>query len=92
MRRLAFPTIVLMTLLLATVAAAPGVSAQAAAEHPAVGAWILDGRRTTRRTRWSWWPSAPAASSPTPARRGGLRIVGRHRRPNRGRDLPGPAQ
>ena len=42
MRRLASTTIVLMALLLATVAAAPGVSAQATAEHPAVGAWIVD--------------------------------------------------
>jgi hypothetical protein len=43
MRRLAFTTIVLMTLLLATVVTAPGVSAQAPAEHPAIGAWIVDG-------------------------------------------------
>ncbi len=42
MRRLTSTTIVLMALLLATVAAAPGVSAQATAEHPAVGAWIVD--------------------------------------------------
>jgi len=42
MRRLASTTSVLMALLLATVAAAPGVSAQATAEHPAVGAWIID--------------------------------------------------
>ena len=42
MRRLASTTIVLMALLLATVAAAPGVSAQATAEHPAVGAWTID--------------------------------------------------
>lgn len=43
MRRLAFSTIVLMTLLLAMVVTVPGVSAQAPAEHPAVGAWIVDG-------------------------------------------------
>jgi len=42
MRRLTSTTIVLMALLLATLAAAPGVSAQAAAEHPAIGAWIID--------------------------------------------------
>ena len=36
-------TIVLMALLLATVAAAPGVSAQATDEHPAVGVWLIDG-------------------------------------------------
>ncbi len=42
MRRLASTTIVLMALLLATLAAAPGVSAQAADEHPAVGAWLVD--------------------------------------------------
>ena len=42
MRRLVSTTIVLMALLLATVAAAPGVSAQDTAEHPAVGAWIID--------------------------------------------------
>ena len=40
MRRLTSTTFVLMTLLLAAVAAAPGVSAQDTAEHPAVGAWI----------------------------------------------------
>jgi hypothetical protein len=34
--------IVLMALLLGTVAAAPGVSAQATDEHPAVGAWLID--------------------------------------------------
>ena len=43
MRRLTTSTIVLVAMLLATVAAAPGVSAQATAEHPAVGAWIIDG-------------------------------------------------
>ena len=42
MRRLVPTTIVLVALLLATVAAAPGVSAQDTAEHPAVGAWIID--------------------------------------------------
>ena len=41
-RRLVRTTVVLMTLLLATVAAAPGVSAQDTAEHPAVGAWIIE--------------------------------------------------
>ena len=40
MRRLASTTIILMALLLATLAAAPGVSAQAADEHPVIGAWI----------------------------------------------------
>ncbi len=43
MRRLASTTIVLMALLLATLAAAPGVSAQAPDEHPAVGVWLTDG-------------------------------------------------
>ena len=43
MRHLTSTTIILMALLLATVAAAPGVSAQATADHPAVGAWIIDG-------------------------------------------------
>jgi hypothetical protein len=42
MRRLASPAIVLLALLLAAVAAAPGVSAQAPAEHPAIGAWLID--------------------------------------------------
>ena len=42
MRRLVTLTIVLMALLLATVAAAPGVLAQATDEHPAIGAWIID--------------------------------------------------
>ena len=42
MRRLTSTAIVLMSLLLATVAAAPGASAQATAEHPAIGAWIID--------------------------------------------------
>ena len=42
MRRLTSTTIVLMALLLATLAAAPGVSAQATDEHPAVGAWLID--------------------------------------------------
>ena len=42
MRRLTSTTIVLMALLLATMAAAPGVSAQATDEHPAVGAWMID--------------------------------------------------
>jgi hypothetical protein len=43
MRRLASTAIVLGALLLASLAAAPGVSAQATDEHPAIGAWILDG-------------------------------------------------
>ena len=43
MRRLASTTTVLLTLLLATVAVAPGVSAQVTAEHPAIGAWLIDG-------------------------------------------------
>ena len=52
MRRLTASVIVLVALLLATVAAAPGVSAQDAAEHPAVGAWIVDPTpEDTRRTR-----------------------------------------
>ena len=42
MRRLVPTTIVLVALLLATVAAAPGVSAQDTAEHPAIGAWAID--------------------------------------------------
>ena len=42
MRRLTSTTIVLMALLLATLAAAPGVSAQTTDEHPAVGAWLID--------------------------------------------------
>ena len=42
MRRLVPTTIVLMALLLATLAATPGVSAQADDEHPAVGAWLTD--------------------------------------------------
>ena len=42
MRRLTSTATVLVALLLATVAAAPGVSAQDTAEHPAVGAWIID--------------------------------------------------
>jgi hypothetical protein len=41
-RRLVPTTIVLMALLLASVAAAPGMSAQDMAEHPAVGAWIIE--------------------------------------------------
>jgi hypothetical protein len=41
MRRLTSTTIVLGALLLATLAAAPGVSAQAADEHPVIGAWIV---------------------------------------------------
>jgi len=43
MRRLASTTIVLMALLLATLASAPGVSAQATDAHPAVGVWLTDG-------------------------------------------------
>jgi 2-iminobutanoate/2-iminopropanoate deaminase len=43
MRRLSSTTIVLMALLLATLATAPGVSAQADDEHPAVGVWLTDG-------------------------------------------------
>jgi hypothetical protein len=43
MRRLGSTTIVLLALLLATLAAAPGVSAQATDEHPAVGVWLTDG-------------------------------------------------
>jgi len=43
MRRPVATTIVLMALLLATLAAAPGVSAQATDEHPAVGVWLSDG-------------------------------------------------
>ena len=42
MRRLVPTTVVLMTLLLATVAAAPGVAAQDTADHPAIGTWIID--------------------------------------------------
>jgi hypothetical protein len=42
MRRLVPTAVVLMTLLLATVAAAPGVAAQDTADHPAVGAWIIE--------------------------------------------------
>jgi hypothetical protein len=42
MRRLVPTTIVLMTLLLAAVAAAPGVAGQDTAEHPAIGTWIID--------------------------------------------------
>jgi hypothetical protein len=42
MRRRASTTIVLVALLLATLVAAPGVSAQATDEHPAIGAWLLD--------------------------------------------------
>lgn len=42
MRRLASTTTILMALLLAALGAAPGVSAQASDEHPAVGAWIID--------------------------------------------------
>jgi hypothetical protein len=42
-RRLVTTTIVLLALLLATLAAAPGVSAQATADHPAVGVWLTDG-------------------------------------------------
>ena len=38
MRRLTSTTIGLMALLLATVAAAPGVAAQTTADHPAIGA------------------------------------------------------
>jgi hypothetical protein len=41
-RRLASTTTVLVALLLATVASAPGVSAQDTADHPAVGAWIIE--------------------------------------------------
>jgi hypothetical protein len=41
MRRLV-STIVLMALLLGTVAAAPGASAQATDEHPAIGVWLID--------------------------------------------------
>ena len=43
MRRLASTTIVLLALLLAMLAAAPSVSAQASDEHPAVGVWLTDG-------------------------------------------------
>ncbi len=43
MRRLITTTIVLTALLLGTVAAAPGVSAQATDDHPAVGVWLTDG-------------------------------------------------
>ena len=42
MRRLTSAAAVLVALLLATVAGAPGVSAQDTSEHPAVGAWIVD--------------------------------------------------
>ena len=42
MRRLASTAIVLATLLLAAPARSPGVSAHATAEHPAVGAWMVD--------------------------------------------------
>jgi hypothetical protein len=43
MRRVASTTVVLMALLLATLATAPGVSAQATDEHPGVGVWLTDG-------------------------------------------------
>ena len=43
MRRLASTAIVMATLLLATLATAPGVSAQATDDHPAVGVWLTDG-------------------------------------------------
>ncbi len=42
MRRLVPTTFVLAALLLAAVAAAPGVSAQDTAEHPAIGTWVID--------------------------------------------------
>ncbi len=42
MRRLVPTTIVLLALLLAMLAATPGVSAQAPVEHPAIGTWIID--------------------------------------------------
>ena len=42
MRRLTSTTIGLMALLLATVAAAPGVAAQTTADHPAIGAWMIE--------------------------------------------------
>ena len=50
MRRLASTAIVMATLLLATLAIAPGVSAQAPDEHPAVGAWSSMPHRRTPRT------------------------------------------
>jgi hypothetical protein len=43
MRRHASTAIVMATLLLATLATAPGVSAQAPDDHPAVGVWLTDG-------------------------------------------------
>ena len=42
MRRLVPTTVLLMALLLAAVAAAPGVVAHDTAEHPAIGTWIID--------------------------------------------------
>lgn len=42
MRRLTSTAIVLAALLLATVAAAPGVSAQDTARHPFIGTWLAD--------------------------------------------------
>ena len=42
MRRLVPTTIVLVVLLLATVAVAPGVSAQATTDHPVIGAWMIE--------------------------------------------------
>jgi hypothetical protein len=42
MRRPKSTTIILMALLLVSLAAAPGVSAQATDEHPAIGAWLID--------------------------------------------------
>ena len=42
MRRLVPTTVVLIALLLAAVAAAPGVAAQDTAEHPAIGTWVID--------------------------------------------------
>ena len=93
MRRLTSTTIVLMALLLATVAAAPGVSAQDTAEHPAVGAWIIDATPEDTTDPPELLTVAPGGIITNAGPDGtGVRIVGRDRRPDRRRDLPVPAR
>ena len=93
MRRLTSTTIVLLALLLATLAAAPSVSAQATAEHPAIGAWIIDPTPADTTDPLELLTVAPGGIiiSANP-RRDRVRLVGSDRRAERGRDLPGPAR
>jgi hypothetical protein len=88
-----FTTVALTAVLLATVAAAPGVSAQApTAEHPAVGAWIIDPPEdtTTANELLLIGPGGIASSvSPEGSGYGSWSATGER---SAGCDLPVPAQ